>query len=108
MQRQFITQLAPTAKVGNYFGFANIFGRISAAFGSLLWAFSVDVLRFDFGLNINMATRMAMFVLIALMIIGFVIIMLGVRDPHKAFLAGGRSNGKGEWINSDGEIVPLK
>lgn len=104
VQRQYITELSPPEKVGNYFGFSNIFGRISAAFGPTLWTASILFYDKSVGLNVNMATRVSMSTIIILMLIGFFII-LPVVDPHKAYLEGGRSDGNGKWIDKAGNVL---
>ncbi len=110
VQRQYITELAPTAKVGNYFGFANIFGRISAAIGPSVWATSIYILNKGFKLPITLSTRFAIFVLIFLMLIGFAIIFFGVTDPHTAYVNGARATGDGRWIdeNTGNEVLQSK
>jgi len=102
VQRQFINELAPPEKIGNYFGFTNIFGRISAAVGPFVWAISIDILQ-NMGFSIPKATRYAIFVLIFLMIIGFIILST-VNTPHEDYLKGARANGDGTWsFPSQGE-----
>ncbi|MFV2014112.1 MAG: MFS transporter, partial [Candidatus Heimdallarchaeota archaeon] len=104
VQRQYVIELAPIQKIGNYFGFTNIFGRVSAAVGPLIWATSVYI----FGLlnfNSNMSTRISILILGIIMIFGFYIIYSKVEDVHDHFLNGARANGKGEWIDEDGNVV---
>ena len=108
VQRQFITELAPPPKVANYFGFANIFGRISAAIGPFVWSITILLLNQQVGLNINLSTRYAIWVLAILMLIGFTIIFLGTEDVHKYYLDGARAAGDGTWIDHEGhQVYPL-
>lgn len=102
VQRQFLTELAPPEKVGNYFGFANIFGRISAAFGPIIFTTAVDFLWKQSGFSINVAMRLGSLLLGVLILIGF-LILLNVYDPHKHYLQGAKANGKGQWLK--GQVI---
>lgn len=104
VQRQFLTELAPPDKVGNYFGFANIFGRISAAFGPYIFAFSVIILEEQTSLDISLANRFSILTIAVLMLIGF-FILLKVDNVHEAYLNGGRATGDGRWIDSEGTVL---
>ncbi len=97
VQRQYLTELSPPKKVGNYFGFANIFGRISAAFGPIIFTKMIDFFWLELGYSINVSTRLGIFVLGTLLIIGFVILLF-VKDPHEYYLKGAKANGKGQWL----------
>ncbi|RMG21442.1 MAG: MFS transporter [Methanobacteriota archaeon] len=100
VQRQFLTELAPPDKVGNYFGFANIFGRISAAFGPIVFTTVVDILWKNIGFSINVSMRLGTFLLGGLLLIGF-LLLLQVYDPHDHYLKGAKANGKGQWIKGN-------
>ncbi len=105
VQRQYLTELAPPEKIGNYFGFANIFGRISAAFGPIIFTTTIDLLWQGGNLfSINVATRLGLLILGGLLLIGFLILVFKVEDVHDHFLAGAKANGKGQWVIGD-EIV---
>ncbi len=103
VQRQFINELAPPEKIGNYFGFTNIFGRISAAIGPFVWSISIDILIF-FGFTASRATRYAIIVLMVLMVIGFILLSF-VETPHEDYQKGARANGDGTWSFPDKEVT---
>ncbi|MHA2504474.1 MAG: MFS transporter [Candidatus Kariarchaeaceae archaeon] len=107
VQRQFLIELAPPSKVANYFGFSNIFGRISAAIGPFIWSISIAILLSLEGFNINTATRYAIWVLAGLMILGYLIMTLGVDDVHDTFLKGGRARGDGTWWSTEDDEEKL-
>lgn len=105
VQRLFVTELSPPGKVGNYFGFSNIFGRISAAIGPFVWTGSIWYFNQRMGININFSTRLAIPFLGVLMLIGYFIIHRNVGDPHQAFLQGAKATGKGTWVTDDGQVL---
>lgn len=105
VQRTYVTQLAPPEKIGNYFGFSNIFGRISAAIGPFVWSSSIWLLNKVVGLSISLSTRIGLIILILLMFIGFIIIHGNVSDVHAVFLAGGKARGDGTWADDSGNIL---
>lgn len=108
VQRQFITELSPPAKVGNYFGFSNIFGRISAAIGPYIFSFTIFMFTDGFGFASGFATRLATLTLAIIMIIGFFVIWQ-VRDVHKEYLNGARAIGDGSFVNENGaEVIPRR
>ena len=82
VQRQYVTELSPPSKVGNYFGFANIFGRISAAIGPFIWATTILGQIKIAGFSIEMATRIGFDFIGSIMLIGYFIIM-EVDDVHE-------------------------
>ena len=97
-------ELSPPSKVGNYFGFANIFGRISAAIGPFIWATTILGLNQGAGFSIEMATRMALVIIGAIMLIGYFIIMR-VDDVHEIYLKGGRAKGDGTWVDDNNVVI---
>ena len=103
-QRQYVTELSPPSKVGNYFGFANIFGRISAAIGPFIWATTILGLNQGAGLSIEMATRMGLVFIGSIMLIGYFIIMR-VDDVHEIYLKGGRAKGDGTWVDDNNVVI---
>ncbi len=105
VQRTYVTQLSPPTKIGNYFGFSNIFGRISAAIGPFVWWATVIVLNEWIGININLSTRYAVAILSLLMLFGYSIIKFNVTDVHDVFLAGGKAQGDGTWVDDYGDVV---
>ncbi|MHA2031711.1 MAG: MFS transporter, partial [Candidatus Kariarchaeaceae archaeon] len=105
VQRAYVTQLSPPEKVGNYFGFANIFGRISAALGPLAWYASVKILSDFFGYSIEMSTRASIGILGILMIVGFIIINK-VEDVHKYYIDGAVATGNDTWEKDGVQVYP--
>ena len=104
VQRQYVTELSPPSKVGNYFGFANIFGRISAAIGPFIWATTILGLNQGAGFSIEMATRMGLVFIGSIMLIGYFIIMR-VDDVHEIYLKGGRAKGDGTWVDDNNVVI---
>ncbi|MCY3413667.1 MAG: MFS transporter [Candidatus Heimdallarchaeota archaeon] len=105
VQRSYVSELAPPSKVGNYFGFSNIFGRISAAIGPFVWTGSIWFMSKVLFIHVSMATRFGVLILGGIMIIGYIIMKVKVVDPHQAYLAGGKSQGDGTWVNDKGEVL---
>ncbi|MFV2014659.1 MAG: MFS transporter, partial [Candidatus Heimdallarchaeota archaeon] len=105
-QRQMIIELAPIDRTSNYFGFANVFGRISSALGPFVWFGSIWILSNLIGLNTSISTRVTIIVLSAILLIGLYFISK-VRDVHKFYLSGARHVGNGVWKNSNGEVIDL-
>ena len=101
VQRQYVVELAPPERVGNYFGFSNIFGRISAAIGPLVWFVSVLFFTQTLKMNAALGTRYTLLTVGILVVLGFLIIYLKVRDPHKIYLAGGRAVGDGTYVDNN-------
>lgn len=106
-QRQMLIQLAPVDRTSNYFGFANVFGRISAAFGPFVWAGSIWLLSTPIDLSTSTSTRITMLVLGVILLVGMYFISK-VRDVHKMYLEGSRHVGGGVWKNKNGEIISLE
>ncbi len=103
-QRQMITELAPVDRTSNYFGFANVFGRISSAMGLLVWWISIQFFTKILDLSSGTATRMTIFVIGFLLILGLIIISK-VKDRHTEFLNGSRHVGNGIWNDINGNII---
>jgi MFS transporter, UMF1 family len=104
IERQYVTELSPPSKIGNYFGIANIFGRISAAVGPFIWYATISILSEWMGIPIAFSVRLGILTLGVIMIAGFLII-LKARDVHKVFLSGARATGDGSFIDDHGKIV---
>lgn len=107
VQRQFVIELAPPDRVGNYFGFSNIFGRVSAALGPIIWFVSVYIFTEVFKMNPALGTRYTLLTVGILLVFGFIIIYLKVKDPHKIYLAGGRAIGDGTYVDENNNIIEL-
>lgn len=105
VQRAFVTELAPPDKVGNYFGFSNIFGRISAAFGPFLWFASVKILSDFVDYSIEMSTRISIAVLGILMLIGYIILQKVV-DVHEYYVDGAKATGHDTWEKDGKQVYP--
>ncbi len=105
VQRAFVTELSPPEKVGNYFGFANIFGRISAALGPFVWFASVKIFSDVIDLSIEMSTRISISILGIFMIIGYLILQK-VDDVHKYYVDGAKATGNDTWEKEGVQVYP--
>lgn len=105
VQRAFVTELSPPEKVGNYFGFANIFGRISAAFGPFVWFASVKIFSDFIDYSIEMSTRISIGILGILMLVGYFILQ-GVDDVHEHYVNGAKATGRGTWEKDGKQVYP--
>jgi UMF1 family MFS transporter len=106
VQRQMLIQFAPVDRTSNYFGFANVFGRISAAFGPFIWAGSIWLLSTPLGFTTGASTRVTMIILCGILLVGLRFISK-VHDVHKIYLEGARHVGNGVWKDKNGEIINL-
>ncbi|OLS27192.1 MAG: hypothetical protein HeimC2_13020 [Candidatus Heimdallarchaeota archaeon LC_2] len=106
-QRQMIIQLAPVDRTSNYFGFANVFGRISSAFGPFVWFIAIFIMTELIGFSTSGSIRLTMLLLGVILIYGLTLISK-VTDVHKNYLEGSRHVGNGVWKDKDGEIISLK
>ena len=104
-QRQMLAELAPKEKVSNYFGVANVFGRISSAVGPALWAGSIAVLQWlDFG--VSSSIRVTLIVVGGLMFTGLWLIQK-TTDLHEHYVRGARHIGDGIWRLEDGTTATV-
>ncbi|MDH5403458.1 MAG: MFS transporter [Candidatus Heimdallarchaeota archaeon] len=103
-QRLMITELSPEDRTSNYFGFTNIFGRISSAIGPYIWTGSIWLLNRKVGFDIGDATRYTLIVLGILLISGIYLISR-VTDHHDKYLAGARHIGDGIWVDNQGNQI---
>ncbi|MHA2250561.1 MAG: MFS transporter [Candidatus Kariarchaeaceae archaeon] len=104
VQRQMITELAPSDRTSNYFGFANVFGRISSAVGPFVWWLSVKFFTVILDFGSGTATRLTILVIGALLIAGLYFISK-VTDYHEEFLDGSRHVGNGVWKDKNGNVM---
>jgi len=95
-QRQMIVELAPPSRTSNYFGIANIFGKVSAAIGPLIWLSSINLFSKLLGFNLMITTKYTLIILLLILLIGLWFI-LEVTDRHQDYLNGKRHIGNGEW-----------
>ena len=84
--RQFILELSPPEKIGQYMGFKKISGKISAALGPLIFSGILSIV-LPFGKTL--AYQMAILSMLAFFIIGFVVVLF-IKDNHARYLEGDR------------------
>jgi UMF1 family MFS transporter len=84
--RQFILELAPPEKIGQYMGFKKISGKVSAALGPVIFSSVLTVL-IRFGKTF--AYQMAILSLLLFFLIGFVV-LVRIRNYHPLYLKGKR------------------
>ncbi|TET28308.1 MAG: MFS transporter [Candidatus Heimdallarchaeota archaeon] len=84
--RQFILELCPPEKIGQYMGFKKISGKVSAAVGPLLFS-GILALTLPFGKTL--AYQIAILSLLVFFLIGFVIILF-IKNNHAKYLKGER------------------
>ncbi len=85
-QRQMVLELVPSEKeIGRYFGITKFSGKISSAFGPLIWAglliFGESILDF----NLTNSYRVAIFGMAFFLVIGFLILHYKVPNKHQEF-----------------------
>ena len=96
-QRQMITELAPKDRSSNYFGIANVFGRISSIIGPAIVTLTLWILTKLLHQDLNTSYRVVMGVLALLLLIGLSIITR-VTDHHEKYVSGYLHIGEGEWV----------
>ncbi|NHJ48768.1 MAG: MFS transporter [Asgard group archaeon] len=84
--RQFILELAPPEKIGQYMGFKKISGKISTAFGPLIFS---GVLSIVIPFGKTLAYQIAILSLLVFFLIGFVILVF-IKNYHPLYLKGKR------------------
>jgi len=84
--RQYILELAPTEKIGQYLGFKKISGKVSTAFGPLIFS-TILAAAMPFGKT--RAYQLAILSLLGFFIIGFVFIIF-IKNYHPLYLQGQR------------------
>ncbi|MBN1330076.1 MAG: MFS transporter [Candidatus Heimdallarchaeota archaeon] len=84
--RQYILELAPPKKIGQYMGLKKISGKASAAMGPLIFSL---ILSASLHLGKTIAYQIAILSLMGTFIIGF-IILLFIKNNHKRYLDGER------------------
>ncbi len=84
--RQFILELCPPEKIGQYMGFKKISGKISAAIGPLIFS---GVLALVYPYGKTLAYQIAILSLLVFFLIGFVIILF-IKNNHAKYLKGER------------------
>ena len=84
--RQYILELAPTEKIGQYLGLKKISGKVSTAFGPLVFS-SILAATMRFGKTV--AYQLAITSLIGFFIIGFIFIIF-IKNYHPLYLQGKR------------------
>ncbi|NHJ87590.1 MAG: MFS transporter [Asgard group archaeon] len=85
--RQYILELSPTNKIGQYMGFKKISGKVSAALGPVIYSSVLKVAQQ--GLAKTAAYQIAIISLLFFFIIGF-IVTLFVKNYHPQYLTGQR------------------
>jgi len=87
--RQFVIELAPPDRLGQYFGFQKLSGKISASIGPIIFSLALNL-----GLNvladIPASYKVGIFSLLIFFILGLVV-LLQVTDYHEPFLSGNRA-----------------
>ncbi len=83
--RAFLTRLAPSEQMGEFFGLYQLAGRFAAVTGPLIWGFTVDALS-DFG---NLRFRIAVLVLLVNVVLGFLVLMTVKSTPEVILKSGG-------------------
>jgi len=84
--RQYILELSPPEKIGQYMGFKKISGKISAALGPLIFS---GVLSIVIPYGKTLAYQIAILSMLAFFIIGFVVVLF-IKDNHARYLKGER------------------
>ncbi|NHK31355.1 MAG: MFS transporter [Asgard group archaeon] len=84
--RQFLIELAPPERIGQYMGFKKISGKVSAALGPLIFS---GVLSAVIVFGKTLAYQMALLSLLAFFLIGFAITLF-IRNYHPQYLEGKR------------------
>jgi MFS family permease len=84
--RQFLLELAPPERIGQYMGFKKISGKVSAALGPLIFS---GVLSAVISFGKTLAYQMAILSLLAFFLIGFAITLF-IRNYHPQYLEGKR------------------
>ncbi len=84
--RQFLLELAPPERIGQYMGFKKISGKVSAALGPLIFS---GVLSAVIPFGKTLAYQMAILSLLGFFLIGFVITQF-IRNYHPQYLEGKR------------------
>ncbi len=90
VQRQMVIELAPPDDVTQYFGFSKFTGKISAAFGPMLYSGVQYIVITFFGVDIPLSHRIAIASLLVFFIIGVAIFLL-ITDYHERYVAGERA-----------------
>jgi len=90
--RQFILELAPPEKFGQYMGFKKISGKASAAFGPLIFS---GILALTLPLGKTLAYQISILSLLVFFIAG-VIVLLFIKNNHQLYLKGERFPYKNE------------
>ncbi len=84
--RQYILELAPPKKIGQYMGIKKISGKASAAFGPLIFSL---ILSASLPLGKTLAYQIAIISLLGTFFLGF-IILLFIKNNHQRYLKGER------------------
>ncbi|MBK5112564.1 MAG: MFS transporter [Candidatus Heimdallarchaeota archaeon] len=84
--RQFILELCPPEKIGQYMGFKKISGKVSAALGPLIFS---GVLSLVLPYGKTLAYQIAILSMLVFFLVGFVVILF-IKNNHARYLKGER------------------
>lgn len=86
VQRQFVVELAPKGKFGEYFGFSKFAGKLSSAIGPLIFSGILSFVLTKTDNDYLLAYKAAIGMIMLVFLIGFILIGF-IKDPHEEYLA---------------------